>query len=62
MRSDLIDLTFGLIHETEEAILVLTNRDKEVWLPKSQIEFEELPRSKVRITISEWLATERELV
>ena len=42
-RSELIDLTMHLHHETEKAILVSDDGDraKAVWLPKSAVEFDD---------------------
>lgn len=39
MKSDLVDLTVELVHETGAAVLVRLDEDAEkIWLPKSQIE------------------------
>jgi len=63
-RSDLIDVTLQLHHETERAILVSDTGepDEAVWLAKSQIEFETKPRGIVEVTMPEWLAIERRLL
>lgn len=53
---------FGFIkHETEAAIL-LNDGDTEVWLPKSQIEYD-MPNkyNQTTVEIPEWLAIEKEL-
>lgn len=63
-RSNLIDLSLQLHHETERAILVSDtgDRDDAVWLAKSQIEYAEIKPGFVDVTCPEWLATERGLV
>ena len=63
-RSNLIDLTLQLHQITERAILVSDNGspDDAVWLPKSQVEFDEVRPGIVELTCPEWLATERGLV
>jgi hypothetical protein len=64
-RSDLIDLTLQLHHETERAILVSDDGspDGAVWLAKSLIEFSPVRDGRiVEVTLPEWLATERGLV
>lgn len=60
MKSDLVDVTLYLHAETEKAILASTdgNRAKAVWLPKSQIEMEEVKVNSV-VTKS-WVVTMRE--
>lgn len=64
MKSDLIDLTMHRHHETERAILVSDdgNREKAVWLPKSAVEVEEKGRGVVIVTLPEPLAIEKGLV
>lgn len=47
-----------LIHETELAWLMLIE-DQEVWLPKSQCEFDE---DDGTVLVPEWLAVEKGLV
>ncbi len=64
-KSDLIDVSMQLHHETPKAILVSDDGDKSkaVWLPLSQIEFEHKGSSGiVVVTMPEWLATEKGLV
>jgi hypothetical protein len=63
-RSNLVDLTLQLVQQTERAILVSEDGDpdKAVWLPKSQVEFEEVRPGIADVTLPEWLATERGLV
>jgi hypothetical protein len=64
MKSNLIDLTLQQHHETERAILVSDDADREqaVWLPKSQIEVEPGERGTVIVTLPEPLAIEKGLV
>lgn len=63
-RSNLIELSLQLHHQTERAILVSDDGspDSAVWLAKSQIEFSEITPGFVEVTCPEWLATERGLV
>lgn len=62
-KSDLVDLTMQLHAETDKAILVSDDGDKAkaVWLPKSQIEFEQ-KGPIVEVTMPSWLATDKGLV
>lgn len=67
MAKQLIDLEMRLHVETANAILASDDgdRDKAVWLPKSQIEFEaKLVKGEhyATVTMPEWLATEKGLV
>ncbi len=63
----LIDLALELRHETPAAYLV-HDGDRQVWLPKSMVEKEEIcssahPRQTMfTFTMPEWLATEKELI
>lgn len=62
-KSDLIDVSVKLHHETEKAWLVSDDGDKDnaVWVPKSQAEIE--PKNGVFIlTLPEWLATDKGLL
>jgi len=63
-REDLIELTLTLHHETERAILVSDDddRDKAVWLARSQIAIEPKGNGIVEVTCPEWLAKERGLI
>lgn len=59
MKSDLIDITVQIHHETERAWLVSDGGEK-VWIPKSQAEI--APEGKVWVlTMPEWLAVEKGL-
>ncbi|MBY6239856.1 hypothetical protein [Methylosinus sp. Sm6] len=64
MKSDLVDLTMQLHHETPKAILVSDagDRDKAVWLPKSHVEFERKKQGVVVVTLPEWMAIEKKLL
>lgn len=63
-KSDLIDLTLRLHQITARAILVSDSGDTDdaVWLPKSQVEFDEIKPGIVEVTLPEWLALERGLI
>lgn len=58
-KSDLIDCAVQLHHTTDKAWLVSDTgeREKAVWIPKSQAEFAEGV-----LTLPEWLATEKGLI
>lgn len=62
--SVVVDVTVQLHHETEKAILVSDDgdRDKAVWLPRSQIEIEEKRGGVVVVTLPTWLAKDKGLV
>lgn len=64
MRSNVIDLTVELLHETAAAVRVTDSTpDKGVWLPKSQIEVEHSDKAGiVVVTLPEWLAVDKGLV
>jgi hypothetical protein len=49
---------------SDKAVLVITDKDEEIWLPKSQIICEEdfEADKDVKITLPEWLAIEKDLV
>ena len=68
-RSDLIDLTLRIHHETEIAILASDDGKPAgaVWLPKSQIEIErfgpERPGAyEAIVTMPEWLAQKGNII
>lgn len=63
MRSNIIDLTVHLHHETDRAYLVSDTADPKdaVWVPKSQAEI--APDGDTQcLTIPEWLALEKGLI
>ena len=60
-RPTLVDMTFFFVRETEKAICVLDEAGDDVWLPKSQIEYELVDAGKVDVTLPFWLAQEKEL-
>lgn len=64
MSRELVDLTLKLHHETARAILVSDggDRDKAVWLARSQIEIEPKGQGIVEVTCPVWLAKERGLI
>ena len=62
MKSDLIDVEVALKRETTAAILV-NDGDRDVWLPKSQIEYEETKTKGIwTVTLPEWLAQAKDLI
>ena len=63
MKSDLIDIEVCIHYETDKAILVSIDGEKEnsKWLPKSQIEIHK-EGNKTEITLPEWLAKDRGLI
>ncbi len=64
MKSDILDIKMQKHAETERAILVSDdgNKDHAVWLPKSQIEIEEEKDGFILVSLPEWLALEKNLV
>lgn len=66
--SDLVDVSVIVKAETDKAYKVWagTDKDEDVWLPKSQIEIEYGPRrngSRVAtVTMPQWLAHEKKLI
>ena len=64
MKSDLIDIVLNLHAQTERAVLVSDDGDKEnaVWLPLSQCEVTTLKPGIVEIAMPEWLARDKELI
>lgn len=63
-RSNIVDLSLHLHAVTEKAILVSENgdKDKAVWLPKSQVEYEEQKSGYVEVQCPEWLANDKGLI
>jgi hypothetical protein len=57
-ESNIIDIAGELRFETEKAYKIFDG-DKEVWLPKSQVEYD--PESK-SFAMPEWLAKEKGLI
>ena len=58
---------FYVLYRTPKAILCSDEKEsgkgKEVWLPLSQIEFNEDPNSETQLVeVPEWLATTKELI
>lgn len=65
MRSDLLDLTVFLHHETGAAVLVSDDGEEKnaVWLPRSQIEIEQTREGRtIIVTVPEWLAMDKGLI
>ena len=60
-RIDLVDVTCKLKHETKAAWLI-SDGDRDVWLPKSQCELELGKNMVCIVTLPEWLAVEKELI
>lgn len=63
-KSEIIDVTMQVHHETERAILVSDDGDKDraVWLPFSQIEIERQLGGLVIITLPTWLAQDKGII
>lgn len=60
-RSDIVDITADLRHETEAAWLVFDGA-RQAWLPKSMVELEIVRGSLCEIALPEWLAREKALI
>lgn len=58
-KKELHDLNLQFHRETEKAILVSDDDENQVWLPKSQIEFEFRGDGSVDVTMPIWLASEK---
>jgi hypothetical protein len=69
MKSDLVDITAELRHETDKAYLIFDGRieikkgdtvksEVRTWVPKSQVEFD----NDKTFTMPEWLALEKGLI
>lgn len=63
-RSSLIDIELTVHHETEKAILVSDDgdRDNAVWLPLAAVEVERKERGLAIVTMPEQLALDRGLI
>lgn len=64
MTARLTDVTVQLHYETDRAVLVSDDgdRDKAVWLPKAQIEIERKRNPIIEVTLPEWLAQDKGLI
>lgn len=67
MKFDLVELTVRLVRDNanDKAILVETDKEEKVWLPRSEIEFELVEGQNsqmIRVQIPEWLAIDKGLV
>ena len=59
---EMVEVDVKILLETKEALLVFDG-DNEVWLPKSQIEYDFFEKGKeITIEIPEWIAIEKGLV
>lgn len=56
-RSDLVDISAELRHETPNAYLI-HDGDRQVWVPKSLVDHD----GRITFTMPEWLAIEKELI
>lgn len=62
-RSNLVDISVVLVHQTEKAVLVDAGGDRNVWLPRSAIEIECDANGKTwTVTLPERLAMEKGLI
>lgn len=66
-RSNLIDISAILAHETEKAFLLDVGTEENIWVPKSQCEIDveeddRLPGTAVIVTLPEWLAEKKGLI
>lgn len=61
-HNELVDLELSDVHETEQAYLVMDKYGTKAWLPKSQVEREEISNGQRSVyTIPVWLQEEKEL-
>ncbi|TPN44419.1 hypothetical protein FJ981_27880 [Mesorhizobium sp. B1-1-4] len=63
-KSDLIDVTVQLHHETDRAVLVSDDGEREsaIWIPLSQCEVLKRPNGIAIVTMPEWLALDKGLI
>lgn len=62
-RSDLIDISVTLVHQTERAVLVDHGGKENVWVPKSLCEIERDANGKTwTLTLPEGVAQEKGLI
>ena len=60
-----LDFDLEYITETEDALCVLGDNSEDVWLPKSQVEYNVKSYKKgdaILVHIPEWLAEDKELM
>lgn len=57
-----VDFEAEILHVTDDAYLITTDDEFEIWLPKSQMEIEEETEVKIKFSIPQWLAEEKGLV
>ena len=62
LDGDLVEITIPITHQTEKAILTVSESAKPVWIPKSQIVEIEFHGGEATIIIPEWLAYDKELI
>lgn len=62
MKSDLVDISVIVRHETDKAVLVDHGGEEPIWLPLSQIEIEPNHDGTHTVTLPEWLATGKEMI
>lgn len=64
VKSTLVDIAVQVHHQTEKAILVSDDGDKEkaVWVPLSQCEVEHGKRGTATLTLPEWMALDKGLI
>ncbi len=57
--SDIIDIAVQVVRETDKAFGVTEDGEAIIWLPKSQVEWDE---DASTMAMPEWLAKEKELI
>lgn len=62
LDGNLVELTITITHQTDKAILTVSESAKPIWIPKSQIVEIEFHGSEATIIIPEWLAFDKELI
>ncbi len=65
-REGMVELEVSVLAETAAALRIRTDDGKEAWIPKSQIdedsEVYSLKSSPGTMLVTEWIATQKELV
>jgi hypothetical protein len=62
-RDDLIEISCTIVRDEESDMAILIDDgDNEVWLPRSQIEYETDKEGFTTVTLPEWLAMDKGLI
>jgi len=63
MKSEIVEISAVMVHETEKAVLIDHGGKEKCWLPKSAIEFEKSTDGKtITISLKQSLAEEKGII